>query len=103
MKSRQVTIVADDSIRDSSGTTNMAMLLTVGMMFLCYPLAWILLLHNYEREEFDPSSTGITWLIQIVAYWILDIVPLIANGGLAIFLAVFCFVVGTLKFQDKME
>ncbi len=94
-----VTIVLSSPIRSSSVTT--PALMVVGFLLLLYPLAWIILLHNYKRE--DNENLNEDGMIHFLAYWILDVVPLVANGGMSIFLAAFFFHVGTWKWQQKLR
>jgi hypothetical protein len=100
-----VKIVLPEPISPSSSGTGV--LLVVGILMLLYPLAWILLLQYYEGGDDSSSVKSLPrWIqrgVDSLAYLILDLTPLIANGGLALFLAAFFFCIGSLKRQRKMS
>jgi hypothetical protein len=100
-----VKIVLSEPIRPSSSGTGA--LLVVGILLLLYPLAWILLLQHSEGGDDSSSVATVPRGIQRrvmddLAYLILDLTPLIANAGFALFLAAFFFCIGSLKRQRKM-
>lgn len=78
-------------------------LMTVGAMLLSYPLAWILLLqyHQRDKERTTATTSGLDVLVDTLAYLVLDATPLLANGGLIVFIAAFFFYTGTLKKQQQ--
>ena len=80
-------------------------LMAIGFLLVLHPLAWILLL-QYDRRHEDSStanseSSGVRRVADAVEYFILDLTPRIANGGLTIFLLGFFFCMGYLKQQAK--
>lgn len=103
----KVTIKLKDPIRGTSFPST-CLLMTVGLLLLLYPLAWLFFLHYYEpaNDESNKSTPwmGIHWLLRNVSYWILDLIPWMANAGLSLFLAAFFFYAGSVRQQHaKVE
>ena len=98
----KVTIELKDPIRGPSFPST-CLLLTVGILLLIYPLAWLFFLQYYEPANNNSMTTtgmGIqSRLLAGVAYWILDLIPWMANAGLSIFLAAFFFYAGSVQRQ----
>lgn len=103
-----VKIVVPEPIRHSSSVgTGVLLLMGVGVLLLLYPLAWILLLQYHHKGAENSSAAkslprGFQWVVDSLAYLILDLTPLIANGSLALFLVAFFVCIGSLKRQRKM-
>ena len=98
----KVTIELKDPIRETSFPST-CLLLTVGILLLLYPLAWLFFLQYYEpANENNTCTMGMGMhdhLLRCVAYWILDLIPWMANAGLSIFLAAFFFYAGSIQRQ----
>ena len=65
-------------------------LLVVGVVMALHPIAWILLSH-YRGNERDEMNTPwlVEALIDCLAYYVLDVTPMVAGDTLVLFLAVF--------------
>ncbi len=95
-----VTVRLQDPIRRSpSGSF---VLLAVGLLLLLYPVFWILML-QYRRDTADFPVSVRTSAMDAVGYFVLDMTPQLANGGLALFLAAFFFLMGRLKQEGRMR
>ena len=96
----QVVLRLQDPIRKSSAGS--VFLMPLGLCLLSYPVVWILML-QYQRDDMYPPVTIIEMMTDAVGYWVLHLVPLLANGGLALFLAAFFFFIGHQKQAGKMR
>jgi hypothetical protein len=77
-------------------------LLLVGILLLLYPLSWIFML-QYRPKTVSPPVSILHRAVDAVGYLVLDLAPRLANGGLALFLAVFFCSIARLKQQRQMR
>jgi hypothetical protein len=96
----QVVLRLQDPIHKSASAS--AFLMPLGLSLLSYPVFWILML-QYQRDAKYPPATILETMTDAVGYWVLHLVPLLANGGLALFLAAFFFFIGRQKQVGKMR
>mmetsp|Transcript_16929 Transcript_16929/g.49187 ORF Transcript_16929/g.49187 Transcript_16929/m.49187 type:complete len:110 (+) Transcript_16929:289-618(+) len=93
--SRTVTLRLETPIGTSHDKTGL--LLLAGIVLASYPIVWMVLSKYYE-----PASSAEVALprrmLDIFAWWILDVTPALANGGMSLFLSSFFF---TMAYQKQ--
>lgn len=95
-----MTVRLQDPIRKS--TSGSFVLLATGLLLLLYPVFWILML-QYRRDTADLPVSVPNSAMDAVGYFVLDMTPQLANGGLALFLAAFFFFMGRQKQEGRMR
>ena len=77
-------------------------LIPLGLCLLSYPVLWMSML-QYQQDSKYPRVLILETMTDAVEYWVLHLVPLLANGGFALFLAAFFFTIGRQKQAGKMR